>query len=94
MAFVELAMQFPEIAPVLQQLTDDHQVIAHILEKLEQVVANIDPSTPERASRELDGLAAILESHFAWEEKRLVDALDHLHRTRTSEDLLGVDPVS
>ena len=50
------------------------------------------PATPAPACAvELDGLAALLESHFRYEEKKLVTALNALTgRPGTAEALLGV----
>jgi hemerythrin-like domain-containing protein len=82
-AFALLAEQFPELRPVIQQLTEDHELVAQILRRVEQTD---DPA-------ELDGLAAILESHFVYEEKKIVAALNSLTTTTatTTKDLLGID---
>jgi hypothetical protein len=45
---------------------------------LERTGADPDPGATERARRELDGLAAILESHFGYEERKLVTVLNEL----------------
>ena len=43
-----------------------------------------------RARSEIDGLAAILESHFRWEERAIVAALDGLQEPGlTAEQLFG-----
>ncbi|MFI6217174.1 hemerythrin domain-containing protein [Nocardia brasiliensis] len=89
-AFPLLAAQFPELAPVLSELQADHGLVADIVRRLDGLLnaaANRDT-----VHRELDGLAAILESHFRWEERRLVRALDALDRgDRTTDELLGID---
>lgn len=41
---------------------------------------------------ELDTLAALIETHFTYEEKRLVGALNELEVAAANEDLLGVVP--
>jgi len=71
--FPALARQHPELREVLAGLERDHQTIATLLRRLAALAAQ-----PDRAAiqAELDGLAAILESHFSWEERRLVRALD------------------
>jgi hypothetical protein len=76
--FPLLARQAPELAPVLAQLQADHQVIAGILRRIDELAATAGPEDAGTAGRELDGLAAILESHFRWEERRISAALDAL----------------
>jgi hemerythrin-like domain-containing protein len=76
--FPLLARQAPELAPVLAQLQADHQVIAGILRRVDELAAMAGPEDAGPAGGELDGLAAILESHFRWEERRISAALDTL----------------
>jgi hemerythrin-like domain-containing protein len=81
-AFPVLAEQFPELRPVLNELERDHQVVAGILRTLEELLGGLgpaadpDPAEAQRVRAELDGLAALLESHFVYEEKRLVSVLN------------------
>jgi hemerythrin-like domain-containing protein len=79
-AFPVVAEQFPELRPVLNELELDHQVVAGILRSLEELLDEIgadpDPAEAQRVRAELDGLAALLESHFVYEEKRLVAVLN------------------
>jgi hypothetical protein len=79
-AFAVLARDVPELRPALDELERDHRIVAGILRRLED---QLDAS-------ELDGLAALLESHFVYEEKKLVAALNSLDtRAGTAETLLG-----
>ncbi|MFX0577992.1 hemerythrin domain-containing protein [Nocardia nepalensis] len=88
--FPALAEQFPELAPVLIELRKDHDLVGDILRRLTELVDSIGPNNADTVRRELDGLAAILESHFRWEERRLIEAFDALEMgTGTGEDLLG-----
>ncbi|MEV8516923.1 hemerythrin domain-containing protein [Dactylosporangium sp. NPDC051484] len=66
--FRVLAERYPELRPVVEELRRDHEQIAELLRRV--------AAAPTRA--ELDGLAAVMESHFAFEERRLVDALNAL----------------
>ncbi|WP_203978370.1 hemerythrin domain-containing protein [Planotetraspora silvatica] len=80
-AFPVLAERFPELRPVLDELRHDHQVVADILRRLEELIGGVDAADPAEAGRvraELDGLSALLESHFVYEEKRIVEALNGL----------------
>ena len=71
--FPALARAHPELREVLDGLAHDHEQIAALLRGLATLAAAEDP---EPLLRELDGIAAILESHFSWEERRLVSILD------------------
>ncbi|MET7710284.1 hemerythrin domain-containing protein [Micromonospora sp. NPDC005413] len=90
-AFRLLADQIPELRPVIANLIVDHEVVAGILERVEALLAGDTPVPLARVRAELDGLAALLESHFRYEEKRLVTALNALTgRPGTAEELLGL----
>ncbi|MFJ8045583.1 hemerythrin domain-containing protein [Kitasatospora sp. NPDC096147] len=84
--FPELAREYPELRPVLEQLTEDHRMISGLVEALEQVLAGVgdEPGEEEvaRVRSRLDGLGAIMESHFAFEERRIVTALNGLRGPR------------
>ena len=67
----------PELAPVIDNLIADHALVAGILRQVRELLApGRPPSRPDDLVRELDGLIAILESHFQYEERRLAKALD------------------
>ena len=66
--FPRLAREHPELAPVLAELERDHRQVAEILRRL---AAGPSPD-------ELAGLEALLESHFTYEERKLVAALNAL----------------
>ncbi|MEW1586306.1 hemerythrin domain-containing protein [Micromonospora vinacea] len=90
-AFKLLAEEAPELRPVIQNLITDHEVVAGILVRVETLLGD-DAAVPVAQVRaELAGLAALLESHFRYEEKRLVTALNALTgRPGTAEELLGL----
>jgi iron-sulfur cluster repair protein YtfE (RIC family) len=81
-AFPVLAERFPELRPVIERLEQDHHMVAGILRRMEALLAGVEPPVPEadvrRVRGELDGLAAILASHFAYEERQIVTALNAL----------------
>jgi Hemerythrin HHE cation binding domain len=67
----------PELAPVIDNLIEDHALVAGILRRVRALLTpGRAPSRPDDLVRELDGLIAILESHFHYEERRLAKALD------------------
>ncbi|MCG5214736.1 hemerythrin domain-containing protein [Streptosporangium soli] len=82
-AFPVLAEQFPELRPVLEELTHDHHVVTGILRRVTELVEGLeaDPAEARRVAGELDGLTALLESHFVYEEKKLVTALNSMSAT-------------
>ncbi|GAA0499996.1 hypothetical protein Ade02nite_92820 [Paractinoplanes deccanensis] len=63
--FPVLAARHPELREFLDSLARDHEIIAEMLK-------------PDMTAEERDGLAAILETHFIGEEKRLVALLNKL----------------
>ncbi|MEV0723259.1 hemerythrin domain-containing protein [Micromonospora purpureochromogenes] len=83
----ELAEQAPQLRPVLDELAADQEVIAAVLRRIEELAA--DPAGVDGVRAELDGLSALLESHFVYEEKKLLAALNAV-RGGTTEELLGV----
>jgi Hemerythrin HHE cation binding domain len=75
-AFGELASRFPALEPVLDTLRRDHRQIEELLEQLQTL---LDQGDPVAIGRELDGIAVLMESHFFYEEKKLLTALNSLH---------------
>jgi hypothetical protein len=59
---------------VLEELARDHVMIAAALERL----ARIAEHGPAQRRTELDTVAALLETHFGYEERKLVDTLNAL----------------
>lgn len=80
--FPVLAEQFPGLRPVLEQLRHDHDVVSGLLRGIEELVGGLAPEPDadeaQRVRSELDGLIALLESHFGYEERKLVAALNAL----------------
>jgi len=96
-AFPLLERDFPELRPIVDKLRQDHMLVSGLLHSLQRVVDGIpaepDESDARRIRAELGGLNAILESHFSFEERRIVDALNSLPAgSGTTESLLGVTP--
>ncbi|AHH97146.1 nitroreductase/quinone reductase family protein [Kutzneria viridogrisea] len=75
-AFPMLADRFPELAPVLDELGEQHVVVARLQERIQQLVDT--ESDPDRLRAELDRLSAELEAHFDHEERTVVAALNAL----------------
>ncbi|MGO4452773.1 hemerythrin domain-containing protein [Arthrobacter sp. RAF14] len=77
----------PELTGVLRKLTEDHGLISQLLEDLESAVTSAD--SPKHLASRLDGIAAIMESHFQYEERQLLAILDSLQLDAPPHDVLG-----
>ncbi len=74
----QLRAAAPGLAPVIDNLIEDHALVSGILRRIRELLAPGQGAGPAVLARELDGLTAILESHFGYEERRLGQALDAL----------------
>jgi hypothetical protein len=66
----------PDLEPVVRQLVQDHHMIEHLIGELRRAMDRGVPT--EERLRHLDGLSAIMNSHFRYEERQLLDVLDTL----------------
>ncbi len=84
--FPAIAAAHPALRDTLARLQQDHAMIAWLLADLAAAAP-----TGERGSisRHLDGIAAIMESHFAYEERELITVLDALALDARPSDVLG-----
>lgn len=85
--FPAIAEQHPELRDTLHYLRQDHSMIAHLLSGLEDAVAR--DASPEQLDRHLEGIAAIMESHFRYEERQLLTVLAALALDADPTDVLG-----
>ncbi|MFI9210391.1 hemerythrin domain-containing protein [Streptomyces sp. NPDC053253] len=86
--FPVLAAAHPALRPVLDELARDHEQVEEILLRLQGLLDELpadtetgtapDPAEVRRVKGELEGLIALVESHFTYEEKKLVSALNEL----------------
>ncbi|GAA1413430.1 hypothetical protein GCM10009639_66590 [Kitasatospora putterlickiae] len=77
--FAQLVRERPALAPTIAKLVEDHGLISSILSRVRELAlrpAGSPGSERESIQRELDGLTAILESHFRYEERTISAALD------------------
>ena len=72
--FPWLRRGFPDLGPVVDRLEQDHAMIGALLAELERVVRSGAPG--DVVLRHLEGVDAIMESHFRYEERELVALLD------------------
>ncbi|MFF3005318.1 hemerythrin domain-containing protein [Kitasatospora sp. NPDC057940] len=80
--FAQLVREHPQLAGTVAKLVEDHEMIAAILTRVRELADHAAESAGppgeglEAVGRELDGLTAIMESHFAYEERTISKALD------------------
>lgn len=77
----------PDLAADVADLERDHSVLDHLLGELERAVASDAPR--DDLLRHLDGIDAIMETHFRFEEKRLVPVLDGLAGDLDRQEAFG-----
>jgi len=73
--FAELLRQRPDLSGTIAKLVEDHAMIAPMLTRVAEIAGHA-AGKAESIRRELDGLTAIMESHFAYEERAIGAALD------------------
>lgn len=74
--FPAVEAEHPDLSPQLRKLEQDHAMIGTLLAGLSSAAAR--SATPSVIAGHLEGLAAIMESHFRFEERTLLDLLDRL----------------
>jgi hemerythrin-like domain-containing protein len=85
--FPAIAAAYPELRPVLRSLEQDHSMIAHLLGGLR---AALDRSaSPDELDRHLEGIAAVMDNHFRYEERKLLTVLDTLGLRADPGEVLG-----
>ncbi|KPC85438.1 cation-binding protein [Streptomyces sp. NRRL WC-3753] len=85
--FPAVAAAHPELRPVLRSLEQDHSMIAHLLGALREAVDRAVP--PEELDQHLEGIAAIMENHFRYEERQLLTVLETLELAAAPGEVLG-----
>ena len=85
--FPAIEAAHPGLSPVLRSLERDHSMIAHLLTGLETAVTQ--SAAPHELERHLEGVAAIMENHFRYEERQLLSVLDALHLDEPPSSVLG-----
>ncbi|MEU0054627.1 hemerythrin domain-containing protein [Streptomyces sp. NPDC006309] len=77
--FFQLLRERPDLTATVANLVQDHGMISSILSPVRELAdraAESRGTVLEAIGRELDGLAAIMESHFSYEERTISEALD------------------
>ena len=96
--FPELEHRHPELGATLRALRQDHGMIAYLLGDLGAALdragggpGGAGPGADDRAAlaRHLEGVGAIMESHFRYEERALGGVLAALDLDAPRDDVLG-----
>lgn len=74
--FPAIVTAHPHLAPVIRTLEQDHSMIGHLLGDLQAAVDRA--GAPEELAGHIEGIAAIMESHFGYEERQLLTILETL----------------
>ncbi|MFW3171976.1 hemerythrin domain-containing protein [Geodermatophilus sp. CPCC 206100] len=85
--FPAIAAAHPELGPVLRSLGQDHSMIAYLLEGLRTATERGAP-VPE-LEQHLEGIAAVMENHFRYEERQLLAVLETLELDAGTSEVLG-----
>jgi hemerythrin-like domain-containing protein len=85
--FPAIAAAHPELRPVLRSLQQDHSMIAYLLNGLRAAIERAAP--PEELDQHLEGIAAIMENHFRYEERQLLTVLETLELPASPSEVLG-----
>ncbi len=85
--FPAIEAAHPHLGPVLRSLTQDHSMIGHLLGGLAAAVDRSAPAT--ELAIHLEGVAAVMETHFRYEERQLLQVLESLELQDGVRDVLG-----
>lgn len=78
----------PDLKPVIMQLTQNHNMISYLINAWQHAMET--GATPAEQLRHLDGIDAVMTTHFRYEELKLLGVLDGLDGDGLSKnDLFG-----
>lgn len=85
--FPALRAEHPELGDVIDKLMQDHAMLSHLIGALRTAVEREEDTSS--VERHLDGIGAIMESHFRYEEREILGPLRALALDRDVVDVLG-----
>lgn len=85
--FPAIAAAHPQLADTLRYLQQDHSMINHLVAGLQDAVSR--EASPPELERHLEGIGAIMESHFGYEERQLLGVLETLELRADPARVLG-----
>jgi hemerythrin-like domain-containing protein len=85
--FPQILAARPDLKPVIEKLTTDHNMLEYLIGEFTSALSSDED--PEALHRHLDGIGAIMESHFGYEERRLLTVLEDIKPEADPRELLG-----
>ena len=85
--FPELLARHPELGKTIAALEQDHAMIGTLIQQFETAIST--SAGTHALARHLEGIAAIMESHFRYEERALGGVLAALDLGASRTDVLG-----
>ncbi|WP_102194300.1 hemerythrin domain-containing protein [Microbacterium aurantiacum] len=85
--FPALREEHPELSGVIDKLMQDHSMLSHLLNALRNAAERDEDAAS--IERHLDGIGAIMESHFRFEEREILAPLRALRLEKTVPEVLG-----
>lgn len=85
--FPAIGAAHPELRSMLRYLQQDHSMIAHLVTGLRSSLT--ETAKPADLALHLEGIAAIMESHFRYEERQLLRVLETLALDTDPKRVLG-----
>lgn len=85
--FPTLRAEHPELGGVIDKLMQDHSMLAHLLASLRAAAERGDDAVA--IGGHLDGIAAIMESHFRFEEREILAPLRAIGLDADVQTVLG-----
>jgi hemerythrin-like domain-containing protein len=78
--FADLRGRDQGLAPVIERLSEEHEVIAGILTRLDEALVSLvdDPSQLPSVQAQVDRLGDVLASHLDYEEEELLGPIARL----------------
>ncbi|MFF7291748.1 hemerythrin domain-containing protein [Microbacterium sp. NPDC008134] len=83
----ELRREHPELGDTIDKLMQDHSMLSHLLGALRSAAEREEDAAT--IARHLDGIGAIMESHFRFEEREILAPLRALVLDRDVTEVLG-----
>ena|SRR5690554_1411117 len=74
--FPAILAAHPDLQSVVDNLVRDHSMLDHLIGGLEAAITS--GASKEESLRHLDGIEAVMETHFGYEERQLIAVLDAL----------------
>ena len=85
--FPEIERHHPELTAVLANLRQDHSMIEYLIVALDSATQRGDRG--DALEQHLDGIGAVMESHFRYEERELLAVLEKLELDVDTESAFG-----